>query len=346
MPRLKDIKEGCASLDDFYYWINERHSIWEKRNVGQEAPWTDDEILKKYKFTNAFRELDRGTIALHNMIQRWTLEDGPAGSYKFLLADDLDVDALAHLVWTIWWYRLFNFDAHANHFTALGTWPRNPDDLYAYLRPLHRKKQKIFTSAHMTTGREFEDKIDTYWGAVVDAWDNKDRILDMCRTSLSMKSTHKALMECSLVGGFNAYEIVCDFRNTPLLADAKDIFSWANMGPGAQRGLRRLNLPHKNQGEGLESMRQLYAEAADHLGKHVRSHVPMVWKIDNDGEETCKGFYYRDAELDPLVSLIFSTAPPFELREIEHSLCEFDKYMRVVLGEGTPRQKYRKGGCP
>jgi hypothetical protein len=32
--------------------------------------------------------------------------------------------------------------------------------------------------------------------------------------------------------------------------------------------------------------------------------------------------------------------PPLELREIEHSLCETDKYLRVANGEGRPRAKY------
>jgi hypothetical protein len=31
---------------------------------------------------------------------------------------------------------------------------------------------------------------------------------------------------------------------------------------------------------------------------------------------------------------------PLEMRDCEHSLCEFDKYMRVKLGEGRPRQKF------
>ena len=34
--------------------------------------------------------------------------------------------------------------------------------------------------------------------------------------------------------------------------------------------------------------------------------------------------------------------PPLEMREIEHSLCEFDKYTRVKNGEGRPRSIYRK----
>ncbi|GAF76676.1 unnamed protein product [marine sediment metagenome] len=33
--------------------------------------------------------------------------------------------------------------------------------------------------------------------------------------------------------------------------------------------------------------------------------------------------------------------PLWEMREVEHTLCEFDKYERVRLGEGTPKQLFR-----
>ena len=32
---------------------------------------------------------------------------------------------------------------------------------------------------------------------------------------------------------------------------------------------------------------------------------------------------------------------PLEMRDIEHCLCEFDKYERVRLGQGRPRAKYK-----
>jgi hypothetical protein len=32
--------------------------------------------------------------------------------------------------------------------------------------------------------------------------------------------------------------------------------------------------------------------------------------------------------------------PKLEMRDIEHSLCEFDKYERVRNGEGAPRGRY------
>ena len=33
--------------------------------------------------------------------------------------------------------------------------------------------------------------------------------------------------------------------------------------------------------------------------------------------------------------------PKLEMREIEHCLCEFDKYERTRLGQGRPRSFYK-----
>src|SRR4051794_16555293 len=45
------------------YWhlAAERQRIFEQRVAGQLAPWTADEILARYKFTNAWRASDRVT---------------------------------------------------------------------------------------------------------------------------------------------------------------------------------------------------------------------------------------------------------------------------------------------
>ena len=43
------------------YWrlASERHAIFERRLRGEPPPWTEDPILSKHKFTNAFRAADR-----------------------------------------------------------------------------------------------------------------------------------------------------------------------------------------------------------------------------------------------------------------------------------------------
>jgi len=35
-----------------------------------------------------------------------------------------------------------------------------------------------------------------------------------------------------------------------------------------------------------------------------------------------------------------SDMPPFEMREVDHSLCETDKHMRLLLGEGKSKRKF------
>jgi hypothetical protein len=48
----------------FWYYLNERYSIYLKRKAGMPKPWTEDPIFLSYKFTNVFREHDRGTTWL------------------------------------------------------------------------------------------------------------------------------------------------------------------------------------------------------------------------------------------------------------------------------------------
>jgi hypothetical protein len=90
---------------------------------------------------------------------------------------------------------------------------------------------------------------------------------------------------------------------------AKDRMLWANAGPGAKRGLnrlhgRRIDIAPSKHGWNAE-MGELLNHAPTRLGKHV--------PIDQ-----------------------------FDMRSVEHSLCEWDKYQRVELGQGKPRSLYKE----
>ena len=291
--RLKDIEFGTVDIKDFAYWINERHRIYLRKEAGDKKPWTEDKILQQYKFTNAFRELDRGTVALHDMIDRH--DNDPA-----------------LLFFNIVWYRLFNWYEHAYPKIGGIGWVDNFTKLETYIEGRHRTYKKIFTGAHMTTGVAFEDKHETYLRACKEAWDRRNEFASYIKDNQTMEAVYEKVRELYMVGKFIAYELVCDFRFTTLLCMASDKKSWANMGPGAQRGLKRLGLHHKNQEQGCESMRGLYTDL------------------------TCL--------TERLLSVdVIEASVPFELREIEHSLCEFDKYCRVQNGEGRPRGRYPGG---
>ena len=104
-----------------------------------------------------------------------------------------------------------------------------------------------------------------------------------------------------------AYEVVTDLRHTRYLQGASDIYSWANAGPGAIRGLNRLHGRPVKQGLRQEQANQEMLEIMRALGRGL-------WRSD---------------------------FPILEMRDVEHCLCEWDKYERVRLGEGKPRARFR-----
>jgi hypothetical protein len=121
---------------------------------------------------------------------------------------------------------------------------------------------------------------------------------------------------CSFKGlsGFMAYEIASDLTHTWALKWAPDAMSWANPGPGARRGLNRL---HGRELKARVPKSQLIVE--------MRQLLPLIQK------QMLKAFDTSDLP-----------GCGVTMREIEHSLCEFDKYQRVTLGQGRPRSVYRR----
>jgi hypothetical protein len=267
-----------AKLEDFAYWINERMKIWCLRKEGRLKPWSDDEIFQKWKFTNVYRQLDKGTIWLHKMLE---------GQHDPEL-----------IIFNVIWYRLFNRWEHARNLGFVGDY----ESVENYMNQCHRQGTKIFTSAYMTTGVEFEDKYISYLRACKEIWRQREFIHSLCRFK-SMEVLYNKLLQFYMVGKFVSYELVCDLRFTDVLRQPIDRMTWCNLGPGAIRGLKRLGRPVE-----ISSCVDLMAE----LGK----------------KKLLEDWVY------------FGTDWPFELREIEHSLCEFDKYQRVKSGAGRPRQKY------
>ena len=45
--------------DTYWKFAAKRQEVFYNRLFGQKSPWTDDEIIYKYKFTNAYRASDR-----------------------------------------------------------------------------------------------------------------------------------------------------------------------------------------------------------------------------------------------------------------------------------------------
>lgn len=284
----KDLTEASVSL--FWYWIRERQIVYLRKKAKERPPWTSDLILQRYRFTNPFRQNDKTTVWLNE---------------HFVYPHDKETSLL---LFNICWFRLFNLIETGEDVGFV----YNYQELEDKIIHRHRQGSKLFTSAFMQRGYAGIPKHISTLETCKILWKDCRRLYDTMKEYMSMEEAFNRLISYPMIGPFYAYEIVCDLRYTNILCDADDVNTWANVGPGAARGLRRL-YPNIKKGEMLCKMIDLLKETKEHF---------------------IEGREKNELEM-----------PSFELRDIEHSLCEFDKYCRVYYGEGRPKQRYRGVGA-
>lgn len=162
-------------------------------------------------------------------------------------------------------------------------------------------------NAHGTKPDDPKDKAFFTTKLVLDSvWQNRVEITKAFELG-TMRAAWESLLPHHGWGPFTAYEVVCDARYTRYGNSGgwnALATAWANPGPGAFRGLNRL---------------------------HGREVMP-----NGDRERAVAEMQAYLAWISPR----WDFAPTLEMREIEHCLCEFDKYERTRLGEGRPRSTY------
>jgi|SRR5215831_2606157 len=191
-------------------------------------------------------------------------------------------------------FRLVNWSPTLQEVGFPETW--EPKRVTAVMEDRKKRGEKVFTSAYMLPSHHEQSKAVYTVSRVLDPlWRaaHKESVFTPWDGSLQM--AHERLTQFYGFGAFLAYEVVSDWRHTRYLHKAPDIGTWANSGPGARRGIcRLLNVDLRttiSKAEQLEYMREVYA-----------------WVDEN-----------RDRDI----------LPTLEMRDIEHSLCELSKYLRV-----------------
>ena len=214
-----------------------------------------------------------------------------------------------YLFFNVALYRRYNYwpmaQAILDEYKLLDN-PRKIKELPFFVRAYKDKGNQVFTGAHMINcAKPCKDKIEYIFDVgAKDLWAKR---LDVEPTGNdNLESAFYKLRTIPGFGDFITYEVITDLWHTRYLEHANDIMTWANPGPGATRGIMRLaNMPVKGK-------------------KPKRDDCIEVMK------------YLLGMSLEYLPNWM----PLWEMRTCEHSLCEYDKYERVRLGEGRPRAKY------
>ena len=273
-------------LDRYTYWIEERERIrYLKEDLKQDPPWTEDPILKEFKFCQVFREDDRTTRWFRTHM-REPLRNSP----------DVFMATIA--------FRFFNLIETGrtlldNNLHIEWDRPKAIEEI--------KKNPKWITGAYIVKSPNRMDKVTGVTECVSHLWDDRKNIIKQLESFTTLEEAWKFLMQYPYIGPFVSYEMVTDLRHTYLLENATDICSWGNPGPGAMRGLNRLT------GRPLEFCKRSWDW-----------HSEMLDLYD-----------WCSQKLD-LSKLNY----PFEMREVEGGLCEFDKYSRILKGQGRTRSVY------
>jgi len=334
MPK-EDFIFGQSKVEDFWKFINARHTIYLKRKKGEKKPWSDNPIFQEWKFTNVFRELDRGTIALRRMLKTLYNESVTNPSSNTEKAIRNWYNYIRNQFITCILYRMFNWHENAKFgpITNQTAW-------WHYLRQEQSIGNQIFGGAYMLPSQKGEKKLDTFERVgreIISHVDDIIRRVTVSNTienecwgqkSNTLEGAWNILKEYKHIGPFIAYEFVCDLRYTDILHNATDTCTWCNIGPGAERGLQRMGMPST-----LKSIKFLLNESVcgGLVSKDRKSEIDKDHWIWN---------HFRTGGDVNIVSGNKAVYPYWELREIEHCLCEFDKYERIRLGQGRPKAKF------
>lgn len=275
-------------------FMMERHLVHLRRSTGAPPPWTEDQILRKYRFCNVYRELDKVTIWIREHI-REPYRDHPNLWFMLAIA------------------RQINWPETLQELMDENAWPTRTWDWQRARKVMLARQargEQVYTGAYMlnahgTAPTDPKDKAFFTCKLVLDSvWQARKKVIP--ELSSTLQQAWKSFLPYHGWGPFTSYEVVSDLRFTRYLWNAPDVYTWACAGPGALRGLNRLH---------GRSLNDKIAEPVREM-RRVHDYIYDCWP---------------------------SNWPRLELREIEHSLCEFDKYERVRLGEGQPRSRYNGG---
>lgn len=342
-----------SSIEAFFAFARERHAVYLRRRASLPAPWTTDPILQQYSFTNVFRQLDRTT--------QWYTEH---------VRDKVrpEEQLLAAVVFR-WFNRIRTGEAIFSQLDIFGQGVESASAWDQFLQTSNIAYMRDAILAYCDSGPYVTG---AYIVKTPDGYDKLSGVLQCIRWfmeqehdidsgkdyatvgyqqvsqtildypgEVSLESVWDWLRQFPYLGDFMAYEIVTDLRWS-LLQHAPDIMTWANPGPGATRGLGRVfenNKDRWNQHRDkphLIGLMQSLLEYSQDAGLWPQM-LPQQYIDDGLG-----AWYTDNCDYDKRFQQQ-GDWPAWEMREVEHTLCEFDKYERARTGEGRPRGRFHGG---
>jgi len=225
--------EAVATMPGLLYFIWEREAIRLARENGHPAPWTNDPVLGKYKFTNIHRVDDRvSQWVLNHLITPY--EERPDLWFALLIA------------------RLINWPPTLAALLERGVMPCAPAEFDAsafvgVVEGCKTTQSKVYSGAYMVYptkmdpgGNKSQAIAKHIIGAAVEKREAIQATLD--RDDPTIEGFVTVMSRCFGISTFMAGQVAADltYASAGHLSRADDIFTYAPIGPGSSRGLNYL----------------------------------------------------------------------------------------------------------
>jgi hypothetical protein len=217
-------------FDAYWRLAAERHAIFERRAAGAPAPWTTDRVLKRFKFCNTFRAVDRVSQYLIREVI-----NGDRG--RDLPPEDVFMRVVL--------FRLFSKESTWDALeAATGGLTRSTLDIERLgdLLEERRASGAIYTAAFILASPSsygHRAKHRNHLALVADMFRPGGLGTQIARAR-SLRAVYEALITYPMIGPFLGYQIAVDLNYTDLLPFDENDFTVP--GPGAVRGLQKVFL--------------------------------------------------------------------------------------------------------
>lgn len=301
-PYPRPTANTVTHIDSLLYFVWEREAI----RIAKEGGWnpdalTNDPVLKKYKFTNVHRRDDR--------VSKWVIEH--------LIEPNV---GNKNLWFTLLIARLVNWPPTLRVLIKENVIPCAPNPLHSgrtfnsaeFVRVVESFKKgspKVYSSAYMVyPGKEgYANKSEfiakrVLGGVVKECESIYDSIWE-CGPP-SVERFVEALSSCFGLSTFMAGQVAADLTYCGHLGGAVDLYTYAPVGPGSTKGLNYLHGRRPYASWGQDEFNKALMDINNKIATHLL--------------------------IDDLT-----------LHDVQNVMCEFSKYCRVVLNEGTPKTIYK-----
>ena len=225
--RLGNISPAQPTVVYDTYWqlAAERQAIFFKRLRQEPAPWTDDPILRKHKFTNSYRASDRvSQYLIKNVIY-----EGDQNSNELLF----------RILLFKFFNRIETWELLVRHLGEISYKHYNFQKYDTILTKAAEDNQKIYSAAYImpsggslcTDGRKHRMHL-----RLLD-YMMKDGLTGRLDRTRSLRQAFEVLRSYPTLGDFLAYQYVIDLNYSPMMDFSENEFVMP--GPGARNGISK-----------------------------------------------------------------------------------------------------------